>query len=222
MVALATAQTTNVSDSACIFFGKQGMNIKSITQMLEKDNDALNTKIQEKLQASLQISKDIEQVTAEMKDLEYKAFKMKENESINEIYSKFTLIINGLKLFEKMYPKKEMEAKVAAVQEAKDLNVLKLKELVGSLMTHEITMKIHDEEETTSKKKNLALKAEASHELVESSDDYDQDMSFITRKFKKFLANWRDRNMKRGQSTQSLQQQRNNSDWSPRENLDAC
>ncbi|KAK2974324.1 hypothetical protein RJ640_012307 [Escallonia rubra] len=97
---------------------------------------------------------------------------MKEHESINEMYSRFTLIINGLKLLGKIYPENEVvrkilrslpkrwEAKLTAIQEAKDLNVQKLEELVASLMTHEITMKIHDEEETTSKKKNLALKAE--------------------------------------------------------------
>ncbi|KAK2976863.1 hypothetical protein RJ640_009314 [Escallonia rubra] len=117
------------------------------------------------------------------------------------MYSRFTLIINGLRLLGKIYPEKKVvrkvrrslpkrwEAKLTAIQEAKDLNVLKLEELVGSLMTHEITMKIHDEEETTSKKKNLALKAETSHEPTESSDDSDPEMALITQKFKKFLEN---------------------------------
>ncbi|KAK2967521.1 hypothetical protein RJ640_026076 [Escallonia rubra] len=128
---------------------------------------------------------------------QYEAFKMKENESTNEMYSRFTLIINGLKLLGKTYPEKEIirkvlrslpkrwETKVTAIQEAKDLNVLKLEELVGSLMTHEIMRKIHDEEETTLKKWNLTLKAEASKEPAESSDDSDQDMTFITQSDKK-------------------------------------
>ncbi|KAK2979444.1 hypothetical protein RJ640_015073 [Escallonia rubra] len=132
---------------------------------------------------------------------QYEAFKMKENKSINEMYSRFTLIINGLKLLGKTYPEKEIvrkvlrslpkrwEAKVTAIQKAKDLNVLKLEELVGSLMTHEITMNIHDEENTTSKKNNLTLKVEASHELIESINNSDPDMTFITRKFKKFITN---------------------------------
>ncbi|KAK2968050.1 hypothetical protein RJ640_001289 [Escallonia rubra] len=84
------------------------------------------------------------------------AFKMKENESINETYSKFTLIINRVKILGKVYPENEMvrkvlrylskrwEAKVTAIQEAKNLNVLELEELVECLMTHEITMKIYD------------------------------------------------------------------------------
>ncbi|KAK2984121.1 hypothetical protein RJ640_006274 [Escallonia rubra] len=122
---------------------------------------------------------------------QYEAFKMKEHESINEIYFRFTLIINGLKLLGKTYPEKEVvrkvlrslpkrwEAKLITIQEAKDLNVLKLEELVGSLMTHEITMKIHDEEETTCRKKNLTL---TSHEPTESSDDSDPEMALITRR----------------------------------------
>ncbi|KAK2978681.1 hypothetical protein RJ640_009892 [Escallonia rubra] len=98
---------------------------------------------------------------------QYEAFKMTENESVNEMYSRFTLIINGLKLLGKLYPENKLiikkgEPKVTAIQEAKDLNVLKLEELVGSLVTHEI-VKIHDEEVTTSKKKNLAVKAEGPH-----------------------------------------------------------
>ncbi|KAK2966161.1 hypothetical protein RJ640_026812 [Escallonia rubra] len=83
--------------------------------------------------------------------MRYEASKMKENESTNEIYSRFTLIINGLKLLRKVCPKNEM---------------------------------IHDEEATTSKNKSVALKAEVSHELEESSNDSDNDMALITRKFK--------------------------------------
>ncbi|KAK2967248.1 hypothetical protein RJ640_016040 [Escallonia rubra] len=153
---------------------------------------------------------------------QYEAFKMKEHESINEMYSRFTLIINGLKLLGKIYPEKEVvrkvlrslpkrwKAKLTAIQEAKDLNVLKLEELVGSL-THEITMKIHDEEETTSKKKNLALKAETSREPSESSDDSDPEMALIARKFKKFLVSKRDGKIRRNPTNQS--HHRNNSDW---------
>ncbi|KAK2969918.1 hypothetical protein RJ640_000531 [Escallonia rubra] len=163
---------------------------------------------------------------------QYEAFKMKEHESINEMYSRFTLIINGLRLLGKIYPEKEVvrkvlrslpkrcETKLTASQEAKHLNVLKLEELVGSLMTHEITMKIHDEEEITSKKKNLAIKTETSHEPTESSDDSDPEIALITRQFKKCLANNRDGMFRRNPTNQS--HQRNNSDWNVNENPDAC
>ncbi|KAK2988049.1 hypothetical protein RJ640_001990 [Escallonia rubra] len=43
---------------------------------------------------------------------QYEAFKMKKNESINEMYSRFTLIINRLKLLGTVYHEKEMGRKV--------------------------------------------------------------------------------------------------------------
>ncbi|KAK2980523.1 hypothetical protein RJ640_027082 [Escallonia rubra] len=105
-------------------------------------------------------TKQVKETKINMLVQQYEAFKVKEHEFINEMYSMFTLIINGLKLLEKTYPEKEVvrkvlrslskrwEAKLTAIQEAKDLNVLKLEESVGSLMTHEITMKSYDEEDT--------------------------------------------------------------------------
>ncbi|KAK2973033.1 hypothetical protein RJ640_000022 [Escallonia rubra] len=41
---------------------------------------------------------------------QYEAFKMKEHESINEMYSRFTLIINGLKLLDTLTGKRRNEA----------------------------------------------------------------------------------------------------------------
>ncbi|KAK2974082.1 hypothetical protein RJ640_013843 [Escallonia rubra] len=86
---------------------------------------------------------------------QYEAFKMKENESINEMYSRFTLIINGLKLLGKTYPEKDIvrkflrslpkrwEAKLTAIQEAKDLNVLKLEELRDGKIRRSQTTQSH-------------------------------------------------------------------------------
>ena len=77
---------------------------------------------------------------------------MKHDESIKQMYTRFTDIINDLSSLGKEYTTSEMvrkilrslpkqwEAKVTAIQEAKDLSKLPLDELIGSLMTHEITM----------------------------------------------------------------------------------
>ena len=82
----------------------------------------------------------------------YELFKMKHDESIKQMYTRFTDIINDLSSLGKEYTTSEMvrkilrslpkqwEAKVTAIQEAKDLSKLPLDELIGSLMTHEITM----------------------------------------------------------------------------------
>ena len=73
------------------------------------------------------------------------------NESIRDMFTRFTNILNSLKNLGKVYStpenvgkifrslSKSWKAKVTAIQEAKDLTNLPLDELVGSLMTHEVT-----------------------------------------------------------------------------------
>ena len=75
-----------------------------------------------------------------------------------------------------------------AIQEAKDLNILPLEELLGSLMTHELSMKQYQEEEVK-KKRTIALKSMA--QLDEETDDteneeQDEEMALITRRFRNF------------------------------------
>ncbi|GAV73885.1 zf-CCHC domain-containing protein/UBN2 domain-containing protein, partial [Cephalotus follicularis] len=81
-------------------------------------------------------------------------------------------IINALQALDKTYSNSEMVRKilrclprswmpkVTAIEEAKNLNVLPLEDLVGSLMTHELLMqkKDDDEEKEKKKKKMVALK----------------------------------------------------------------
>ncbi|GAV83182.1 UBN2 domain-containing protein, partial [Cephalotus follicularis] len=78
--------------------------------------------------------------------------------------------------------------KVTAIEEAKNLNVLPLEDLLGSLMTHELSMqkKDDDEEKEKKKKKIVALKSS----LIKDSEDDDdnEELALITQKFKKFLA----------------------------------
>ena len=75
---------------------------------------------------------------------------MVESETINQMYSKFTNIINSLKALGKTYTQPELIRKilrslpatwihkVSAIEESKDLDKYQFEELVGSLMTHEI------------------------------------------------------------------------------------
>ena len=81
----------------------------------------------------------------------YELFRMKSKESITDMFTRFTDIVNGLKSLGRSYPNSEQvrkilrslpkswEAKVTAIQEAKDLNTLPIEELLGSLMTYELT-----------------------------------------------------------------------------------
>ncbi|KAL5577478.1 hypothetical protein UlMin_019177 [Ulmus minor] len=100
----------------------------------------------------------------------YELFQMKHDESITQMYTRFTDIINDLSSLGKEYSMsekvriflrslpKQWEAKVTAIQEAKNLSNLPLDELIGSLMTHEITMKQNsDDSLKMDKERNLAF-----------------------------------------------------------------
>ncbi|KAL5543486.1 hypothetical protein UlMin_007270 [Ulmus minor] len=94
----------------------------------------------------------------------YELFKMKHDESIKQILPK------------------QWEAKVTAIQEAKDLSKLPLDELISSLMTHEITMNQNLEDVVkTEKEKNLAFSSSTSY------DDVEKDIAFLAKKFKNIL-----------------------------------
>ena len=97
-------------------------------------------------------------------------FKMLEHENIDEMRTRFMHIINQLKALGKRYTNVEMvrkilrslskawHPKIIAIQEAKNLNVLSLDALIGSLKTHEIELN-EVSDETTRKEKSIALKS---------------------------------------------------------------
>ncbi|GAV84092.1 UBN2 domain-containing protein, partial [Cephalotus follicularis] len=101
---------------------------------------------------------------------EYELFMMHDYESISDMFTRFTTIINSLKNLGKSYPNQEIEAK--------DLSTLPLEQLLGSLMTHETTMKNHENVEVK-KKKSIAFKASKE----ESESDEDGDVTLITSQF---------------------------------------
>ena len=101
--------------------------------------------------------------------------KIEPEEIITQIFTHFTDIINGLKSLNKYYSNSDLvkkvlrslsrswEAKITAIQKAKNLNTLPLEELLGFLMTHELTMKQHTEEKIK-RKMTIALKSTAQEE----------------------------------------------------------
>jgi len=94
---------------------------------------------------------------------QYELFKMFPNESTTSTFTKMTTITNTLdalgrtctsadiisKIF--MSLPKTWETKVTAIREAKYLTKLSLEELIGYLMTHEITMEKHEQKEKPKK-----------------------------------------------------------------------
>ncbi|KAA3469586.1 zf-CCHC domain-containing protein/UBN2 domain-containing protein [Gossypium australe] len=100
---------------------------------------------------------------------------MKPEEDIKTMSDHFTIIINGLKSYGKIYPNEKVEAKVTAIEEAKNLETLALDELISSLLIHEMRLNERIEEEKD--------------EDSESSEvvDVDKEMVVFCRRFKMFM-----------------------------------
>ncbi|GAV70927.1 zf-CCHC domain-containing protein/UBN2 domain-containing protein [Cephalotus follicularis] len=131
---------------------------------------------------------------------DYEMFTMNENEDIKSMFSRFTNIINALQALDKTYSNSEMvrkilrclprswTPKVTAIEEAKNLKVLALEDLLGSLMTHELSMQKKDDDEEKEKKKKKIVALKSSQTEDSEDDDDDEELAFITQRFKKFLA----------------------------------
>ncbi|GAV79838.1 UBN2 domain-containing protein, partial [Cephalotus follicularis] len=97
---------------------------------------------------------------------EYELFIMHDNESISDMFTRFTSIINSLKNLCKSYSNQELVRKI--------LRCL----TKSSFMTHETTMNNHESVEV---KKTKAIAFKASNE--DSESDEDGDVALITSQF---------------------------------------
>ncbi|GAV76419.1 LOW QUALITY PROTEIN: zf-CCHC domain-containing protein/UBN2 domain-containing protein [Cephalotus follicularis] len=175
--------------------------VVSPTENEYNDNDfrmlQLNSKVKHVLFYLLEVSYEgtnqVKESKISMLVHEYELFMMQNDECISDMFTRFT-ITNSLKNLGKSYSNQELirkilrclpkswTPKVTAIEEAKDLSTLPLEQLLGSLMTHETTMKNHENVEVK-KKKTIALKAFRE----ESESDEDDDIILISKQFKKFL-----------------------------------
>ena len=141
----------------------------------------------------------------------YELFSMKETETIVEMITRFTEIVNGLEALGRVINESEKvmkilrslpskwHTKVTAIQEAKDLTKLPMKELLGSLMTYEISLTKQLQESEDKKKKSIALKATTKEEEdveEEKPSEEDDDLALITRKLNKYMRGERFRGKK--------------------------
>ncbi|KAH9670992.1 CCHC-type domain-containing protein [Citrus sinensis] len=78
---------------------------------------------------------------------------------------------------------KEWRPKRTAIEEAKDLNVLPIDDLIDSLISYEEDLAVKKGHEE--KKKNIALKA-SKHESDEESEMDDEELAMLARRFRKF------------------------------------
>src|ERR1044072_852448 len=130
----------------------------------------------------------------------YEAFRMEEDESVETMFSRFQMLVAGLRVLDKGYstsdhvkkiirslPKK-WRPMVTALKVAKDLNQISLEELISSLRSHEIEL-LEDEPQRRNKsvalasksRKTKALLAEEESEASDESSEEDE-LSLISRR----------------------------------------
>jgi hypothetical protein len=141
----------------------------------------------------------------------FETFEMKENETIDEMFARLTIIVNELRSLGKTYTTHERVRKilrslpkiwrpmVTAITQAKNLKELELEELIGSLRAHE---SILIEDRPPQRNKMIALKTSQNHEDQdertssqdhEATDDYNNqsedevDLALISRKIQRMV-----------------------------------
>ena len=128
-------------------------------------------------------------------------FKMKPNESVVEMFTRFTYVVNGLEGLGKRVSEQDKVSKILrclppkwnskteAIEEAKNLKELPLEELIGSLMTYEMKIARQEKEmQEESKKKSIALKAQEEKVVEEAKlSNMEDDIALITKRMQKFM-----------------------------------
>jgi len=116
--------------------------------------------------ANYEGSKKVKEAKAFMLVHQYELFKMKDDETIEEMYSRFQTLVSGLQILKKSYVASDhvskilrslptrWRPKVTAIEEAKDLSTLSVEDLVSSLKFHEISLNEH---ELAKKSRSIAL-----------------------------------------------------------------
>jgi len=128
---------------------------------------------------------------------QYELFRMKEDENIETMYSRFQTLVSGLQILKKSYVASDhvnkilrslpakWRPKVTTIEEVKDLNTLSVEDLISSLKCHEIGLNEH---EPIKKHKSIALKSKGKStkalkaldsEKESTSEDSDEDPEIV-------------------------------------------
>ena len=131
------------------------------------------------LEATYEGTKKVKDTKLQMLTTRFEELKMSADESFDSFYGKLNEVVIGkLKLGEKTEDSKvvrkilrslseSFRAKVTAIEESKDLDEIKVQELIGSLQTYELSLP------SQRKRKSLALKT--INERIEAQDSSNED-----------------------------------------------
>ena len=141
-------------------------------------------------------TKKVKDNKLQMLTTRFKELKMSEDVSFDSFYSKLNEVVIGKfnlgkktedsKIVRKIFRSllESFRAKVIAIEESKDLDDIKVQELISSLQTYELSLP------TQRKSKSLALKT--INQRVETHDSSDEDVvkkdvAYLVKNFRKFL-----------------------------------
>ena len=129
-------------------------------------------------------------------DYNFETLRMEDDETFDQFYFKLSDIVNSsFNLGEQISPSKivrkilrslreRFQAKVTAIEESKDVDAMKVEDLVGSLQTYEVNFR------QPKRVKGIALSS--TKEKTNEPNDRDSDisfeeMAFFVKKFKRFF-----------------------------------
>ncbi|GKV40372.1 hypothetical protein SLEP1_g48027 [Rubroshorea leprosula] len=152
----------------------------------------------DKLQVAHEGTNEVKKSKINMLVQKYELFKMKSDEEIKDMFTRFTKITNELKLFDRVLPEEDKVRKIlrslpkswssikTTIEEAHDLSAMTVEMLQGKLLTHEMAMKNYESDDDSRKKKSVAFKSSSKDES-ESDEEDDEEFVLLARKFKRFL-----------------------------------
>ncbi|VFQ94484.1 unnamed protein product [Cuscuta campestris] len=154
----------------------------------------------EKLEVTYEGTAQVREAKIDHLTHEYELFSMKENKKTEEMFERFSNIINPLNLLGKTYTDRELvrkvlrslspkwRSKVDAIEEGRDFQTTTNDALRGNLITYKTTQLSKVVEEKS--KRSIAVPATtSSHNNVDDEDDDndDTDLGLFVRKFKKMM-----------------------------------
>ena len=148
------------------------------------------------LETTYEVTKKVKDTKLQMLTTRFEELRMCEDESFDSFYSKLNeVVISKFNLGEKTVDSKvvrkilrslpeSFRVKVTAIEESKDLDEIKVQELIGSLQTYELSL--------PSQRKSKLLALKTINERVEghgSSDEdvVEKDVAYLAKNFHKFL-----------------------------------
>ena len=148
------------------------------------------------LEATYEGTKKVKDTKLQMLTTRFEELKMSEDESFDSFYSKLNEVVVGKfnlgektkdpKIVRKIFRSlpESFYAKVTSIEESKDLDDIKVQELIGSLQTYKLSLP------NQRKSKSLALKTVNERvDVHDSSDDdvVEKDVAYLAKNFWKFL-----------------------------------